>query len=287
VSSPHKPQTDKSAEKTPAALAADGKGLPSYIPPRKDPDIKNDMHWHHENKTLSDHFAAAAVKTLRFVGDKFFGERYASRAIVLETVAAVPGMVGSMHNHLLSLRRMKHDNGLVRMLMDEAENERMHLMTFVEVGKPTLLERMMITATQVAFLGFFSLAYTFNKRTAHRFIGLLEEEAVRSYTHYLDAIDAGKVENIDAPQIAKDYWKLKDDAKLRDVVLAVRADEAEHRDVNHGCADKLDQVIAQRREEKRQRKIEKQAKKPVPGYEKVEKAAQATLRRAAKIGPKP
>ena len=36
-----------------------------------------------------------------------------------------------------------------------------------------------------------------------------------------------------------DYWKLEPDARLREVVAAVRLNEAEHRDVNHGFADDI------------------------------------------------
>ena len=53
------------------------------------------------------------------------------------------------------------------------------------------------------------------------------------------AIDEGRSANVPAPQIAKDYWGLPDQATLRDVVLVVRADEAHHRDVNHGFANEL------------------------------------------------
>jgi ubiquinol oxidase len=42
-----------------------------------------------------------------------------------------------------------------------------------------------------------------------------------------------------APRLAIDYWGLAPDARLREVVLAVRADEARHRDVNHGFADSI------------------------------------------------
>jgi ubiquinol oxidase len=70
-------------------------------------------------------------------------------------------------------------------------------------------------------------------------VGYLEEEAVISYTHFLKEIDEGRIENVEAPKIAKDYWKLPDNARLRDVVLAVRLDEAHHRDVNHMLSDKL------------------------------------------------
>jgi ubiquinol oxidase len=68
---------------------------------------------------------------------------------------------------------------------------------------------------------------------AHRVVGYLEEEAIHSYTEYLKDIEAGKIENVPAPSIAIDYWRLPHDATLKDVVTMVRADEALHRDVNH------------------------------------------------------
>ena len=70
-------------------------------------------------------------------------------------------------------------------------------------------------------------------------VGYLEEEAVVSYTHYLAEIDAGRTPNVPAPQIAKDYWNLADDATLRDVVIVIRQDEEHHRDTNHGFADQI------------------------------------------------
>ena len=60
-----------------------------------------------------------------------------------------------------------------------------------------------------------------------------------SYTEYLAGVDDGTYENIPAPKIAVDYWKLSPESRLRDVILVVRADEAGHRDVNHGFADDL------------------------------------------------
>jgi len=62
---------------------------------------------------------------------------------------------------------------------------------------------------------------------------------VISYTHYLAEIDEGRSPNVPAPAIAKRYWALPDSATLRDVVLVVRADEAHHRDVNHGFANEI------------------------------------------------
>jgi ubiquinol oxidase len=187
----------------------------------------------------SDRIAYAFTKALRFCADTFFAQRYGHRAIVLETVAAVPGMVGATATHLKCLRRMCDDHGWIRTLMEEAENERMHLMTFIEVAQPNFFERFVILAVQwVFYLSFFTL-YLISPRTAHRVVGYFEEEAVISYTHYLEQIDSGKAENVPAPAIARHYWMLHAAATLRDVVLVIRADEAHHRDVNHGFADVL------------------------------------------------
>ncbi len=194
---------------------------------------------HHMPGSLSDRFALGFTKLLRFSADTFFAKRYGHRAIVLETVAAVPGMVGAMFTHLTCLRRMRDDEGWIRTLMEEAENERMHLMTFIEIAKPTWFERMVILLVQGIFLVGFSILYLLSPRTAHRVVGYFEEEAVTSYTLYLKEIDEGRAPNVPAPAIAKHYWKMADNATLRDVVLLVRADEAHHRDVNHGFASKL------------------------------------------------
>lgn len=198
-----------------------------------------DLSIHHKPEGLSDQIALAFTKVLRFSADTFFAKRYGHRAIVLETVAAVPGMVGATLTHLRCLRRMCDDKGWIRTLMEEAENERMHLMTFIEVAKPTMFERLVILAVQwVFYLAFFTL-YLLSAKTAHRVVGYFEEEAVISYTLYLAELDEGRSPNGRAPAIACHYWKLADDATLRDVVLAVRADEAHHRDVNHGFSNDL------------------------------------------------
>ena len=194
---------------------------------------------HHEPEGFSDRFALGFTKLLRFSADTFFAKRYGHRAIVLETVAAVPGMVGAMFTHLKCLRRMQDDRGWIRTLMEEAENERMHLMTFIEIAKPTWFERMVILSVQGVFLVGFSILYLLSARTAHRVVGYFEEEAVTSYTLYLQEIDEGRSPNVPAPAIARHYWKMADGATLRDVVILVRADEAHHRDVNHGYSSKL------------------------------------------------
>jgi ubiquinol oxidase len=137
------------------------------------------------------------------------------------------------------LRRLSDDHGWIQVLMDEAQNERMHLLTFIEIARPNRLERLMIILAQGAFYNAFFLLYLISPRTAHRVVGYFEEEAVISYTEYLAEVEAGRHDNVPAPQRAIDYWGLPADARLSDVIIAVRADEAGHRDVNHAFADEL------------------------------------------------
>jgi len=194
---------------------------------------------HFQPKDFSDRVAYMTVRFMRFFADAFFAGRYGHRAVVLETVAAVPGMVAGNIQHLKSLRRLKDDDGWIHTLLAEAENERMHLLTFIHIAQPTMFERFLIIIAQGIFYNGFFLFYLVSNKTAHRIVGYLEEEAVYSYTEYLEGVDSGKYENVPAPKIAIDYWQLPEDARLRDVIIAVRADEAKHRDVNHGFADEL------------------------------------------------
>jgi len=196
---------------------------------------------HYQVITMSDRVALSFTKSMRFFADTFFQKRYGHRAVVLETGAGVPGMVAGMWTHLTSLRQMRHGYGpKIRTLLAEAENERMHLMTFIEIAKPNAFERYLVLFAQAIFWNVFFVIYVFFPRTAHRIVGYFEEEAVYSYTEYLKEIDEGRTPNIPAPQIAIDYWKLPADATLRDVVLVVREDEAGHRDANHAFANEYD-----------------------------------------------
>lgn len=199
-----------------------------------------DLDTHIQPTTTSDKIAYSFVRMLRFFADKFFAKRYGHRAVVLETVAAVPGMIGGLWQHLHAIRKIRSDEGWIRVLLEEAENERMHLMTFIEIAKPNRFERLVIMLTQFFFYNAYFFLYLFAPRTAHRVVGYFEEEAVISYTQYLAEVDAGRHENVPAPELAISYWGLPANATLRDVIIAVRADEAEHRDVNHGFVEAID-----------------------------------------------
>ena len=189
---------------------------------------------------FSDKVAYKITMFLRWIADTFFKKRYGHRAVVLETVAGVPGMVAGMWNHLRSLRKMKPDDrGWIKTLLAEAENERMHLMIFIRIAKPNWFERWMIITAQFIFWHFYMFLYIFFPQCAHRMVGYFEEQACISYTEYLKEIDEGRTENIKAPKIAIDYYNLDKKATLRDVVIAVRKDEEGHRDVNHEMADQI------------------------------------------------
>ncbi|TYI53348.1 hypothetical protein E1A91_D12G312200v1 [Gossypium mustelinum] len=200
-------------------------------------DLSIDLKKHHAAVTVLDKMAYWTVKSLRWPTDLFFQRRYGCRAMMLETVAAVPGMVGGMLLHCKSLRRFEHSGGWIKALLEEAENERMHLMTFMEVSDPRWYERALVFSVQGVFFNAYFLGYIISPKFAHRVVGYLEEEAIHSYTEFLKELDNGNIENVPAPPIAIDYWRLSPNSTLRDVVLAVRADEAHHRDVNHFASD--------------------------------------------------
>ena len=136
---------------------------------------------HKTFETWHDRVAYAAVRTLRFVFDTFTGyvahsstsartmneQQWLRRIIFLESVAGVPGMVAGMSRHMKSLRRrysvhfrgcivlfqgtMRRDHGWIHTLLSEAENERMHLLTFLELRQPGWLFRSFVLLGQGAF----------------------------------------------------------------------------------------------------------------------------------------
>ena len=199
----------------------------------------------------SDYFAHSMTIFFRFIADRFFAKRYGHRAVVLETIAGVPGMVAGVWMHFKSLRNMKTGlGGYINEMLSEAENERMHLMFFIEIAKPNWLERRLVLIAQVFFSIFYFGMFVLFPRTAHRMIAFFEEEAVTSYTDYLNMIENGEIENINAPQIAIDYYDLCPNAKLSDLIIKVREDEMHHSKTNHKYADIKTKKIVRENHEK-------------------------------------
>ncbi|OAO18117.1 Alternative oxidase [Blastocystis sp. ATCC 50177/Nand II] len=190
-------------------------------------------------KGVSDRVASGIVNALFKIGNAYFRENYILRAVFLESVASIPGLVCSNLHHLRCLRRLQPDSW-IKPLVDEAENERMHLLAVRTYTKLTAVQKLFIRITQFSFVTLFSFLFVFAPRTSHRLVGFLEEHAVDSYTEMIRRIDSNTLENRPATQITKDYWGLPEDATLRDALLVIRADEADHRLVNHSLGDAYD-----------------------------------------------
>ncbi|EGR28896.1 hypothetical protein IMG5_166890 [Ichthyophthirius multifiliis] len=222
-------------------------------------EVKDVKITHLQPSTIGDSFANIFIQSLRLSFDIMSGykqifpwqdktkpiseKKWLNRMLFLETVAGVPGFVAAMHRHLTSLRNMQRDYGWIHTLLEEAENERMHLLTFMKVQKPSPLFRMGVVFAQFGYVGLFSILYMFFPKVCHRVVGYLEEEAVKTYTHCIEVINQegspiSHWKTMVAPQISRNYWYLSDNASLLDVIYAIRKDEEHHRDVNHTLADK-------------------------------------------------
>ncbi|EZG81688.1 alternative oxidase [Gregarina niphandrodes] len=213
-----------------------------------DEEVHSVQRTHFRPRGMSDRFALYFIRLLRGTFDVCTGyafgplsaQGWINRVVLLETVAGVPGLVGACIRHLRSLRRMERDYGWIHTLLEEAENERMHLMSALMIKNPGPLFRCIVVAGQMFFLPLFTTLYFVSGKTAHRFVGYLEEEAVKTYTHLLEELEAGHQPSLAAmraPRVARQYWQLKDDATFTDMIFAIRADESHHRDVNHTFAN--------------------------------------------------
>lgn len=209
---------------------------------------------HHTPVTMRDRIARRTLLTIRSAFDWATGykhppkgmeadpkyqmttEKWLQRFVFLESIAGVPGMVGGMVRHLHSLRLLRRDRAWIETLLEEAYNERMHLLTFIKLTNPGIMMRLMLLGAQGVFFNSFFIAYLLSPRTCHRFVGYLEEEAVVTYTRCIEDMEAGRLEEwktTPAPDIAKQYWNMAPDATVRDLIYYVRADECKHREVNH------------------------------------------------------
>jgi hypothetical protein len=203
---------------------------------------------HVKPSKIKDYLALGLVKFFRKGFDIFSGykpgkmteKHYLRRCIFLETIAGVPGMIGGMMRHLRALRLLREDGGWIHHLLEEAENERMHLLTFLNVRQPGITMRLAIVMSQFFFICFYTPLYIISAKTAFRFVGYLEEEAVKTYTTLIKEIDEGKLplfKTLKPPKEAISYWVLPENATFRDVIVSIRADEILHREFNHHFAD--------------------------------------------------
>jgi len=190
------------------------------------------------------------------------------RLIILESVAGVPGMLGGMFRHFRSLRQLERDHGFIFTLLEEAENERMHLITCMGFFEAGPLTRVVVSAGQLAMTPFLAGLYIVRPQLLHRFVGCaslsnarcrlsdtpepraceptlgsyLEETAVHTYTNIVTMAETPGTQlhtawnDVPAPDVAINYWQMSDDATWVDCLKRMLADESHHRDVNHALA---------------------------------------------------
>lgn len=241
---------------------------PAFPHPKwTDEQVASVSYEHRPPKTAMDRFVFRCISTVRTTFDlvtgykkprtpeekehRFKGTRWEmteskwlTRVIFLESVAGVPGMTAAFLRHLHSLRLMKRDKAWIETLLDEAYNERMHLLTFMKIGRPSWFTKVFVFAGQGVFCNLFFLMYLLLPRACHRFVGYLEEEAVSTYTHLIEELEAKrlpKFDGITVPEVAQLYWpELNEKSTFLDLIQRIRADESKHREVNHTLAN-LDQ----------------------------------------------
>ncbi|CAN6662803.1 hypothetical protein TRVA0_034S01090 [Trichomonascus vanleenenianus] len=217
-------------------------------------DMKAITVTHRPAETMGDRFAFNFLKFIRSTFDLVTGykhpppgkeadpayrmtpEKWLERFVFLESIAGVPGMAGGMIRHLQSLRLLRRDRAWIETLLEEAYNERMHLLTFIQMTKPGWMMKLLLLGAQGVFFNTFFVSYLVNPKICHRFVGYLEEEAVVTYTRCIEDIERGfypEWSKTPVPDIAQQYWHLPKSATLLDLLYYIRADEAKHREVNH------------------------------------------------------
>lgn len=165
------------------------------------------------------------------------------RLIVLESVAGVPGFVAAGFRHFRSLRTLQRDHGWICTLLEEAENERMHLLVCLKMFEANWITRSLVVTAQMVLTPILMGVYLVHPKSMHRFVGYLEETACHTYVSIIEHLETPGTDlnlawkDVKAPDIAIGYWKLKDDAMFVDVLKCMMADETHHRDVNHTFAD--------------------------------------------------
>ena len=139
--------------------------------------------YHHQPKTVSDHVMNTLMFTLYHTFNFVTGYKSVNpsvqamewRLIMLESIAGVPGFVAAGFRHFRSLRMMKRDHGWISTLLEEAENERMHLLLCLNTFKASYLTRILVIGAQWVMVPFLMGVYLVHPKSMHRFVGYLEE----------------------------------------------------------------------------------------------------------------
>ena len=146
------------------------------------------------------------------------------RLIVLESIAGVPGFVAAGFRHFHSLRTLKRDYGWIPTLLEEAENERMHLLICMKMSNANIITRTLVVAAQYIMTPLLMSIYLVRPKSMHRFVGYLEETACHTYVNVINHIETPGTHLhkawalTPAPPLAIGYYRLPADAKWVDTL---------------------------------------------------------------------
>jgi len=149
------------------------------------------------------------------------------RLIILESIAGVPGFVAAGFRHFRSLRTLQRDHGWIATLLEEAENERMHLLVCLKMFNANYMTRFLVVSAQTLLTPTLMAVYLVHPKSMHRFVGYLEETACHTYVNIIENIQNPGTNlnkewaSLPAPDIAKGYWKLDKDAKWVDALMCM------------------------------------------------------------------
>lgn len=236
----------------PVGTLGDHTGLQqNHIWSKEELEEKMSTLYRHEPKTLSDHIMNKLMYSLYHTFNFITGydavdpsvKAIEWRLIILESIAGVPGFVAAGFRHFRSLRLLKRDYGWIATLLEEAENERMHLLICLHTFEANFVTRSLVVAAQVVMTPFLMLVYLVHPWSMHRFVGYLEETACHTYVNVIKNVETpgSKLHagwsKLPAPEMAIGYYRLPKDALWVDSLKCMMADECNHRDVNHTFAD--------------------------------------------------
>lgn len=176
----------------------------------------------------------------RVIGAAFtrgYGERLEAKALVLETLAAIPAIVIGAIRALRAQRR-RTDDALVRDCATEADNEHAHMLAFAAITELTWVDRLVVVMGQPVLAAAFALLHTVSERAAHRLCGHFEEEAMRTYAHHRAAVAAGRPDPV-LGAFACERWSLPMGSRLSALLPILEQEESEHGRRHHEVADAL------------------------------------------------
>jgi hypothetical protein len=191
--------------------------------------------YHHKPQTISDLITNTVVYGLYHSFNAITGYKHVNpsvqsiewRLLVLESVAGVPGFVAAGFRHFRSLRTLQRDHGWIATLLEEAENERMHLLLCLNKFNAGIITRTMVITAQMILVPVLMGVYAVHPRSMHRFVGYLEETACKTYVNIIAHVETPGTElnlawkDMEASDMAKGYYKLPPDAKWVDTLKCI------------------------------------------------------------------